>query len=103
MIRAFAFSWNPAMQHEDKPEATGVLALVPNEWQATLIATALRDRGINAQVTGATTAGFRAEAPGLVRVIVPKSQLEDARVALAEHRDQVSDIDWSQVDVGDPE
>ncbi len=91
------------MQPQDKPDPTVVLALVPNEWQATLIANALRDRGINAQVTGATTAGFRAEAPGMVRVIVSKSQLEDARAALAEHRDQVSDIDWSQVDVGDPE
>ncbi len=91
------------MQPQDKADPTVVLALVPNEWQATLIATALRDRGINAQVTGATTAGFRAEAPGMVRVIVPRSQLQDARAALAEHRDQVSDIDWSQVDVGDPE
>ncbi len=91
------------MQPQDKSDPTIVLALVPHEWQATMIANALRDRGFNAQITGETTAGFRAEAPGMVRVIVPESQFEDARAALAAHRDQVSDIDWSQVDVGDPE
>jgi hypothetical protein len=78
-----------------------VLVQVSTDWEAGLIAEALRHRGIDAEVAGALTSQFRAEAPGLVRVIVPHAQLERARAALEEQKREASDIDWSQVDVGD--
>ena len=82
---------------------TVVVAHVANEWNATLLADVLRDQGVDAEVSGALTSEFRAEAPGLVRVIVPDTQVERAREVLAEHRAAVSEIDWSQVDLGEPE
>ncbi|MBT8485631.1 MAG: hypothetical protein HKO59_13095 [Phycisphaerales bacterium] len=90
----------------DRPtpdDDTAVLVNVATDWQAELIAEALRARDINAEAAGALTAGFRAEAPGLVRVIVPARQLAEARAKLAEVQRDASDIDWSQVDVGKAE
>ena len=82
---------------------TVVLAQVKSEWHANLIADALRDKGIDAQVSGALTSEFRAEAPGYVRVIVPDDQTEQARAALEAHQREASEIEWSQVDVGEGE
>ena len=82
---------------------TVVLVYAPTEWEASFIAEALRERDINAQASGGLTAGFRAEAPGLVRVIVPRGQLERARQQLAEIRKDAASIDWSQIDVGEAE
>ena len=82
---------------------TSIVAQLPSEWQADILNDVLRDQGIDAQVVGGLTAGFRAEAPGLVRVIVPEEQYEAALAALAAHQKEASKIDWSQVDVGKPE
>ncbi len=82
---------------------TVVLVNVQTEWEASFIAEALNERGINAQVSGGLTAGFRAEAPGLARVIVPRGQVERAKQQLAEIRQEAASIDWSQIDVGEPE
>jgi hypothetical protein len=80
---------------------TVVLARASSEWQASLLVEVLRERGIDAEVSGALTSQFRAEAPGYARVIVPSDQLEAAEAALAAHRQAVSEIDWSQVDLGE--
>jgi hypothetical protein len=45
-------------------------------------------------------AGFRAEAPGLARVLVKRRDLAAARGVLADLRAESVDLDWSQVDVG---
>lgn len=87
----------------DDHDEAAVLASVPTEWEASFIADELSDRGIAAEVTGALTSGFRTEAPGLVRVIVPADQLARARQQLAEIREAAAHIDWSKIDVGEPE
>ncbi len=89
----------PPMNDDD----TVVLVNVQTEWEASFIAEALSERDINAQASGGLTAGFRAEAPGLARIIVPRGQVERAKQQLAEIRKEAASIDWSQIDVGEPE
>lgn len=77
---------------------TATLVQLQTEWQAQLIADALRDKGIDAAIEGSLTSQFRAEAPGYVRILVPVNQLERAREMLEQHKREVSEIDWSTVD-----
>ena len=86
------------MSHD--PDEAVVLALVPSELEALLIVDALTERGVPAEATGALTAGFRAEAPGQVGVLVHRSDLEKAGQILEEVRQERSEIDWSTVDLG---
>lgn len=85
------------------PSSPTVLVSVPTEFEAGVIASALCEQQINATTTGGLTSGFKAEAPGEVAVVVPLSQLDDAKQVLASIRQEQSEIDWSQVDVGTPE
>lgn len=62
------------------------LVALADEFEATTIANLLREQGIPAQATGGFTSGFRAEAPGDVRVVVFQRDLERARSLLAEIR-----------------
>jgi hypothetical protein len=72
--------------------------------EAGVIVAALEENGIKATLTGETTAGFRAEAPGWVQVLVAEEDLPRAHVILDEARQQRgNDVDWSTVDVGEPE
>jgi hypothetical protein len=80
-----------------------VLSTFANELEAAAAVTTLQALGVEALVMGGYTAGFRAEAPGDVRVVVRSRDLERARKALAEIRATRGDVDWSQVDVGEPE
>ena len=80
-----------------------VLASVPTETEATVIVAALDARGIEATATGGFTSGFKAEAPGMVKVLVKSDDLEPARQALAETMREMKNIDWSKVDIGEPE
>ena len=66
----------------DDPNLTAVLTAVPTEVMAELIVAALRGRGVEARAEGGLTGGFRAEAPGRVKVIVRQADLELAREAL---------------------
>lgn len=61
-----------------------VLTTRPNEAQAALLVAALEGRGVKAEATGGFTAGFRAEAPGEVSILVRACDLERAREALRE-------------------
>ena len=65
--------------------------------------TALAARDIKASTAGGYTAGFRAEAPADVSVIVRHKDLNHAKQALAEIEQDQNDVDWSQVDVGEPD
>ncbi len=55
--------------------------------------------GIRAFAAGGYTAGFRAEAPGDVKILVKQADLDRARKALAENQDYQLAINWSNVDV----
>jgi len=79
------------------------LISTPTELEAQVIAGALVNRGLPAKAVGGFTAGFKAEAPGEVQVLVPGERLEEAMRLLADIRQEQASIDWSQIDVGDPE
>lgn len=85
------------------PEHIALLTSTPLEVQAGIIVGALEQNGIKATMAGQTTAGFRAEAPGWVQVLVAENDLEKARSVLTKLRQESDEIDWSQVDVGEPE
>ncbi len=85
------------------PNNPEILIAVPSDIEAATIVAALAARGITASTTGGYTAGFRAEAPGDVNVIVRREDLDRAQQALVEIKKEKSEIDWSQVDVGEPD
>jgi hypothetical protein len=66
----------------DDPNQPVVLATLPTDVQAALIVAALRERGIEARSVGELTSGFRAEAPGGVKILVRQADLDRAQVAL---------------------
>jgi hypothetical protein len=79
------------------------LTTVTNEFEASAIVSALEAEGIRATAVGGYTAGFRAEVPGGVSVIVGEADLERAKKVLEELRRHGAEVDWSQVDVDEPE
>jgi len=79
------------------------LARCYTEVEAVGIADALRDEGIHAEISGAITGGFRAEAPSVIWVLVRQEDAERAVPIVEAFREASSDVDWSQVDVGEPE
>ena len=87
----------------EDPDELVELARYRMEHEAAVVAAALADRGIDTVTTGGFTAAFKAEAPGYVSVQVRRKDLERARNLLAGLRDELRDIDWDQVDVGEPE
>ena len=78
------------------------LTQVDDEPQGAIIVAVLADAGIKATLTGVFTAGFRAEAPGYVSVVVSEKDLPKAKKIL-ESIDLETPVDWSKVDVGEPE
>ena len=80
------------------PISLQVVTSLTNEMEATVIVNALADHGIRAEAVGGFTAGFKAEAPGEVSVVVGQADAARARKALAEIRREFSEIDWSMVD-----
>lgn len=61
---------------------TAVVVKAPTEWEAQLIANELSDQDIKVALEGTQTAAFHADAPGEVRVVVRKQDLEEARKIL---------------------
>lgn len=82
--------------------SSAVVTSVTSESEAAMIVTALAEQGIESIASGGYTAGFRAEAPGEVQVIVRQRDLQRAREVLAVFETENAAIDWSQVDVGEP-
>lgn len=70
------------------PERPETLLSVANEIEATVIVDYLDQCGIRAFAAGGYTAGFRAEAPGDVKILVKQADLDRARRALAENQDR---------------
>jgi len=80
-----------------------LLTSVPHELAAGIIVAALEQAGVKATMTGMYTSGFRAEAPGWVQVLVAEPDLARAQEILKAGREDSDPVDWSQVDVGEPE
>jgi nitrogen regulatory protein PII-like uncharacterized protein len=80
------------------PNQPELLTSVPNDIEAAAIVNALADRGIQATMTGTYTSGFRAQAPGWVKIVVRKRDLDSAKQALADLKSGTSDIDWSEIE-----
>lgn len=76
-----------------KPDPKDPVALTTctSEFEAETIVAALDERDIHAQAAGSLTAGFRAEAPGVVTVLVRREDLDRARETLAQIRQDASD------------
>jgi hypothetical protein len=87
----------------DDPQEPVVLRTVRSDFEAETIAAALRDRGIDARAVGGETAGYRAAAPGAVRVMVRRLDLERAEQALLDIRTGSVDIAWDELNPGPPE
>jgi hypothetical protein len=66
------------------PDTVVTLATAPTEMEAQLFVNILREHGISAVATGGFTSQFRAEAPGVVRVMVRQDDLVAAQSVLAE-------------------
>jgi Putative prokaryotic signal transducing protein len=79
------------------------LTSVRTEMEAGVIVGGLEDRGIKATMSGVYTANFRAEAPGWVEVLVAEDDLPQAQAVLEDVQRDNDHIDWSQIDVGEPE
>ena len=62
------------------------------ESAALILVTVLKDAGIRAIATGGFTAGFRAEAPGVVKVQTFEVDAERARQVISEIRELTDDI-----------
>src|SRR6185312_9801929 len=87
----------------DNDENLARVTSVRSEMEGGVIVSGLEDRGIKATMSGVYTANFRAEAPGWVEVLVAEGDLARAQAALEEVHREHDNIDWSQVDVGEPE
>lgn len=61
------------------------------EFEAMLNKNMLVEAGIPAQIVGAMTAGFRAETPGIVKVLVPGDFEEQALVLLIAYTNEAED------------
>jgi hypothetical protein len=81
------------------PNSPDVLLSVSSEIEAAAIVTALAEYDIQAISVGGYTSGFKAEAPGVVAVVVKLAEFDCAKQALMEIREQQGQIDWSKVDV----
>lgn len=79
------------------------LVSAASEAEAAVVVDFLADRGIQAVVVGAFTAQFKAEAPGEVRVLVHRDDLEAARSALAEIQPQLPLEQTTAADLIPPE
>lgn len=84
-----------------EPTNPVLLTEVLTEANAILLRDALAEHDLRVVYDGTAIAGFRAEAPAMVRVLVAQEDLERAQQLIADHGlDSGGEVDWSQVDVG---
>lgn len=86
----------------DPLEQTAKLTSVPSETEAAIVIAALADNGIRAE-SDEYTSGLRAGAWNWVDIMVPAQELAKAQEILAKVQEENDHINWSQVDVGQPE
>jgi hypothetical protein len=85
------------------PNSPAVLVSVVCDLEAAAIVSALASHDIAASTVGGFTAGFRAESPGEIKIVVRQTDLEKAKLALTQIEQEREEIDWSKVDVGEPD
>ena len=83
-------------------ERTAVLTRVPSESEAAIVVAALDANGIRAE-TDEYTSGLRAGPWNWVEIMVGEDDLPRAKEIFEEVQRENDHIDWSQVDVGQPE
>ena len=89
----------PVSEHESPPLAPApgarlvAVAHPRDDIEGALVKNLLADAGIEAMVTGGTLAGFRAEAPADVCVVVREADAQAAREALAAARPEIVESD----------
>jgi len=76
-----------------------VVVSVPSEVEAAAIVSVLAEQGIAAKATGGLTAGFRAEAPGEVEVLVADVDMSRATEILEEFHAEPTTSDDTSVPV----
>ena len=86
----------------DPLEETSTLTRVPSETEAAIVVAALEDAGIKAE-SDEYTSGLRAGAWNWVDIMVDTKDLARAQEVLADVQKDNDHIDWSKVDVGEPE
>ena len=98
----------PKMTHEPHDMDDAKLETVAEramESAALILVSVLKDAGIRAIATGGFTAGFRAEAPGMVKVQTFEADAERARQVIAEIRelpeDAIANDDIATEEVGE--
>lgn len=64
-----------------------VIGAYQSEFEANIVQNMLRNEGIPCEVSGGMLGGMRAEAPGLVEVLVPADFEDKARALLAKHEE----------------
>lgn len=79
------------------------LTSTPTEMEASIIVATLEENGIKATHSGDFTANMRIGVPDQVQILVAKKDLVHAREILKETEDDADEVDWRQVDVGEPE
>jgi hypothetical protein len=87
----------------EHPEHVVVVATAENELEAGVMVAALEEEGIKSTMSGAAAADFRAGVPGDVQILVAKEDLARAQEVIRKGEEDQEDVDWSQVDVGEPE
>jgi len=75
----------------------------PTEMEAAIIVATLEDNGIKATHSGDFTADMRIGVPDQVQILVARKDLARAQEVLEAVEDNTDPVDWSQVDVGEPE
>jgi putative signal transducing protein len=83
-------------------ERTAKLTSVPSETEAAIVISALDENGIRAE-SDEYTSGLRAGPWNWVEILVDQKDLARAKEILAKVQEENDHIDWSQVDVGEPE
>ncbi len=79
------------------------LASVSTETEAAIIVSRLESEGVQANAEGALTSSLRMQVPGMVKIVVKPCDLARAKEILIECQNNISEVDWSQVDVGQME
>ena len=87
---------------DQQPELV-TLTNVPNEAEAKSLIGLFEDEGIKVFINGGDDLSLFGEELGDVQLIVKKSDYDQAAKLLQEIEAENSEIDWSQVDVGEPE
>ena len=89
------------MGKENRAEETVIVTQVDNELEAAMLIDALKEENINAASAGGLTAGFRAEAPGGVNILVHQKDVETARVVMENFNNEHFNIDWDSQAIDD--